>query len=81
MATTSTVAPPDPPEVRKYNRIKRWLEIGDFVLGFGLLLVLLLFCACYCIRHGCITTTTRLSSSSCCCKFLCRCFKLFLELW
>src|SRR5690349_1945170 len=42
MATTSAVAPPDSPEVRKYNRIKRWLEIGDFVLGFALLLVLLL---------------------------------------
>lgn len=39
---TSTVAPPDSPEVRKYNRIRRWLGIGDFVLGFGLLLVLLL---------------------------------------
>jgi Zn-dependent protease with chaperone function len=38
---TSTVAPPDSPEVRKYNRIRRWLGIGDFVLGFGLLLVLL----------------------------------------
>ena len=39
---TSTVAPPDSPEVRKYNRIRRWLGIGEFVLGFGLLLVLLL---------------------------------------
>lgn len=28
--------------MRKYNRIRRWLGIGDFVLGFGLLLVLLL---------------------------------------
>jgi STE24 endopeptidase len=42
MATTSTVAPPDSPEVRKYNRIRRWLGIGDFVLGLALLLVLLL---------------------------------------
>ena len=42
MATTSTVAPPDSPEVRTYNRIKRWLGIGDFVLGLTLLLVLLL---------------------------------------
>jgi Zn-dependent protease with chaperone function len=41
MATTSTVALPDSPEVRKYNRIKRWLGIGDFVLGLALLLVLL----------------------------------------
>src|SRR5512146_1018301 len=42
MATISTLAPPDSPEVRKYNRIKRWLGIGDFVLGLALLLVLLL---------------------------------------
>jgi len=42
MATISTVAPPDSPEVRKYNRIRRWLGIGDFVLGLALLLVLLL---------------------------------------
>ena len=42
MATVSPVAPPDSPEVRRYNRIRRWLGIGDFVLGFALLLVLLL---------------------------------------
>src|SRR5690242_10153374 len=42
VTTTSTVAPPDSPEVRTYNRIKRWLGIGDFVLGLALLLVLLL---------------------------------------
>jgi len=42
MVTTSTVGPPDSPEVRKYNRIRRWLGIGDFVLGLALLLVLLL---------------------------------------
>jgi Zn-dependent protease with chaperone function len=42
MASTSIVAPADSPEVRKYNRIRRWLGIGDFVLGFALLLVLLL---------------------------------------
>ena len=39
---TTTVAPPDSPEVRKYNRIRRWLGVGDFVLGLALLLVLLL---------------------------------------
>ena len=39
---TSTVAPPDSPEARKYNRIRRWLGIGEFVLGLALLLVLLL---------------------------------------
>src|SRR5258708_11204943 len=42
MATISPVAPPDSPEVRRYNRVRRWLEIGDFVIGLALLLVLLL---------------------------------------
>jgi Zn-dependent protease with chaperone function len=42
MVTANTVGPPDSPEVRKYNRIRRWLGIGDFVLGLALLLVLLL---------------------------------------
>src|SRR5437763_591237 len=42
MAVISTAAPPDSPEVRKYNRICRWLGIVEFVLGLGLLLVLLL---------------------------------------
>jgi STE24 endopeptidase len=42
MVTTATAAPPDSPEVRKYNRIRRWLGIGDFVLGLGLLVLLLL---------------------------------------
>ena len=41
MATAGSVAPPDSPEVRKYNRIHRWLGIGDFVLGLALLVVLL----------------------------------------
>ena len=41
MAST-TIAPPASPEVRKSHRIKRWLGIGDFVLGLALLLVLLL---------------------------------------
>ena len=31
----------DTPEARRYNRIKRWLGIADFVLGLVLLLVLL----------------------------------------
>src|SRR5450631_3058468 len=39
---TSTVAPPDSPEARKYNRIHRWLGIAEFALGLALLLVLLL---------------------------------------
>ena len=39
---TSTVASPDPPEARKYNRLRRWLGIVEFALGLALLLVLLL---------------------------------------
>src|SRR5216684_6316799 len=42
MATTQVVAPPDSPQVRKYNRIRRWLGIGEFLLGLALLLVLLI---------------------------------------
>ena len=42
MAATSTIAPPDSPEVRKYNRIRRWLGIIEFLLGLALLLVFLL---------------------------------------
>lgn len=42
MAATSTVAPPDSPEVRRYNRIRRWLGIGEFALGLALLIVLLI---------------------------------------
>jgi len=38
---TSTIAPPDSPEARKYNRIRRWLGVGEFALGLVLLLVLL----------------------------------------
>jgi len=33
--------PADTPEARRYNRIKRWLGVGDFLLGLFLLLVLL----------------------------------------
>jgi STE24 endopeptidase len=38
---TSTIAA-DTPEARRYNRVRRWLEIGDFVLGFAFLAALLL---------------------------------------
>src|SRR4029077_18576222 len=31
----------DSPESRRYNRVKRWLGLGDFVIGLGLLVVLL----------------------------------------
>jgi STE24 endopeptidase len=42
MAGTSPVTDqPDSPEARRYNRIKRWLGIADFAVGFGLLIVLL----------------------------------------
>src|SRR5258708_2249621 len=42
MATTEiTPVLADSPESRRYNRIKRWLGIGDFVIGLGLLVVLL----------------------------------------
>ena len=40
MATSAT-APSDSPEARKYNRIRRWLGVGEFTLGLVLLLVLL----------------------------------------
>ncbi|HMC32694.1 MAG TPA: M48 family metallopeptidase [Candidatus Angelobacter sp.] len=33
---------PDSPEVREYNRTRRWLEIGDLALSFGFLIALLL---------------------------------------
>ena len=42
MATTETTPVlADSPESRRYNRIKRWVGIGDFVIGFGLLVLLL----------------------------------------
>jgi STE24 endopeptidase len=42
MAATSLITDqPDSPEARRYNRIKRWLGIADFAVGFGLLIVLL----------------------------------------
>ncbi len=33
---------PDSPEARRYNRIHRWLGIADFLLGLGLLLLVLI---------------------------------------
>jgi len=42
MIETETITmPADSAESRRYNRIKRWLGIGDFALGLGLLIVLL----------------------------------------
>jgi len=34
-------AQPDSPEARRYNRIRRWLGVTDFVVGFVFLIVLL----------------------------------------
>src|SRR5215510_10331625 len=42
-ATATATIPTDSPEARRYNRIKRWLGISDFVLGLSLLVVLLIF--------------------------------------
>jgi STE24 endopeptidase len=41
MSATSTATPPDSPEVRRYNRIRRWLGVGELALGLALLIVLL----------------------------------------
>ena len=40
-ANESTPAPADSAESRRYNRIKRWLGVADFAIGFGMLVVLL----------------------------------------
>ena len=40
-AAATTAILTDSPEARRYNRIRRWLEIADFVLGLVLLVVLL----------------------------------------
>jgi len=42
MASTAAAAPPDSAEVRKYNRIRRWVGMSEFLLGLALLIVLLL---------------------------------------
>lgn len=41
MADHSVSVPVDSPEARRYNRIKRWLGIADFAVGFVFLIVLL----------------------------------------
>jgi STE24 endopeptidase len=41
MSANMTVARPDSPEVRRYNRIRRWLGIAEFLLGLALLVVIL----------------------------------------
>lgn len=42
MSASTITAPADSPQVRRYNRIRRWLGIGEFLLGLALLVVLLL---------------------------------------
>src|SRR6202034_4710199 len=39
-STSST--PDDSPEARRYNRIRRWLGIADFVIGSAFLVLLLI---------------------------------------
>jgi len=42
MAIANTwAAPNDTPEARRYNRLRRWLSVSDFVLGLIMLIVLL----------------------------------------
>lgn len=41
-AENTTSALVDSPEARRYNRIRRWLEISEFVVGFAFLVFLLI---------------------------------------
>lgn len=41
-ADDSPMLASDSPEARRYNRTRRWLEVGDFALGLAFLLALLL---------------------------------------
>src|SRR5438309_2796351 len=40
-ASVTTIIPEDSPQTRRYNRIRRWLGIADFVLGAVVFIVLL----------------------------------------
>jgi STE24 endopeptidase len=40
-ASIPAATPPDSPESQRYNRIRRWLGITDFVVGLALLVILL----------------------------------------
>jgi STE24 endopeptidase len=42
MADESNVVLSDSPEARRYNRIRRWLGVTDFVVGFAFLILLLI---------------------------------------
>jgi STE24 endopeptidase len=41
LAGTTSPAPTDSPEARRYNQIQRWLGVADFVIGSAFLIVLL----------------------------------------
>src|SRR5215470_13895612 len=41
MVASQSANLPDSPDARRYNRIKRWLGIADFILGLAMLVVLL----------------------------------------
>ena len=41
IADESNTVLPDSPEARRYNRIRRWLGITDFIVGFAFLILLL----------------------------------------
>src|SRR5690348_9093328 len=41
VAEHPTQAPVDSPEARRYNRIRRWLGVADFLVGLIFLVVLL----------------------------------------
>src|SRR6266550_8209085 len=40
-ASVTTIIPEDSPQTRRYNRIRRWLGIADFILGAVVFIVLL----------------------------------------
>jgi STE24 endopeptidase len=42
MAASTTITPPDTAEARRYNRIRRWLGIGEFAISLALLVVLVI---------------------------------------
>jgi STE24 endopeptidase len=42
MAASITIMPPDTAEARRYNRIRRWLGIGEFAISLALLVVLVI---------------------------------------
>ncbi|MGC2695980.1 MAG: M48 family metallopeptidase [Candidatus Angelobacter sp.] len=41
MTITEANLHPDTPEAREYNRLRRWIELGDLVISFGFLILLL----------------------------------------